>query len=118
MDEDNLISWDELRKAALKPPRPKHPANQTTAERKAEALERERRLQLREKELARLEPIAIEKLEEQLQHPDPRIVQAAAKMILDHKWGRPVQRQEVKSDQTVTKVVYESAAITYDEEAV
>ena len=64
----------------------------------------------REHELARLEPRAIEVLEAQLNSPDERIAQNAAKMLLEHKWGKPTQRQEVQ--QEVTQIEYVTTAAT------
>jgi len=64
----------------------------------------------REQELSRLEPRAIEVLEAQLESDDERIAQAAAKMLLEHKWGRPTQRQEVQ--QEVTQIEYVTTAAT------
>ena len=65
---------------------------------------------LREQALRELEPLAIAKLREQLEHPDPRVVQAAAKIILEHKWGRATTRQEAPNKKEYTKVIYQTAA--------
>src|SRR5262245_6370939 len=120
MDE-NVVSWEELRKKIFRPrteAQKQDLSKRTILQKQYERAElKARQEERRAKELARLEPVAIEKLEEHLYSPDPRIVQAAAKMILEHKWGRPTQKQELKAEQLVTKVVYETAAITYDEES-
>jgi len=59
--------------------------------------------------LDRMEPRALERLEEQLEHPDPRIVQSAMKLIMEYRRGKPAQTIRQQTD-TVQTIRFESAA--------
>ncbi len=62
-----------------------------------------------EEKLASLEPVAVTLLEAQMASRDQRVAQAAAKMLLEWKRGKPNQRIAQTTDQ-ITTIRYESAA--------